>query len=91
MTTAVSYFNQGVEKYQIQQYAEAEADLKMAIRLNPDYAEAYYVLGCVMCERGLLSLSWRPHIDKALELARLVGNEDLQYKIEQFIQARFRQ
>ena len=87
MTIAVSYFNQGVEKYQKQQYAEAEADLKMAIRLNPDYAEAYYVLGCVMHERGLLSLSWRPHIDKALDLARSTGNEGLKYKIEQFIQA----
>ncbi len=91
MATAVSYFNQGVEKYQMQLYAEAEADLKMAIRLNPDYAEAYYALGRVMHERGLLGLSWRPYIDKALELARLAENEDLKCKIEQFIRSRFRQ
>ena len=57
INAAVSNLNRGIKKYRKQQYAEAEADLKMAIRLNPNYAEAYYLLGLSMRERGLLSLS----------------------------------
>ena len=63
-SAAVSKYNQGIENYRKQQYAEVEADLKMAICLNPDYAAAHYVLGCSMNERGLGSLLWRPYIDK---------------------------
>ena len=88
---AVSKFNQGVENYRKQRYAEAEADLQTAIELNPDYAEAYYVLGCSMIERGLLSLSWRPCIDKALKLSRQAGNEELEDEIVKLIQGRFSQ
>ena len=42
---AVSYFKRGVQKNELEQYADAIKDFDAAIELKPDYAEAYRYRG----------------------------------------------
>ena len=43
--TAITYYNRGVAKHDLGEYADAIADYDEAIRLQPDHASAYYNRG----------------------------------------------
>lgn len=45
---AMLQYNQGIDYYKIGQYDEAIAAFRTAIRLEPDYIDAYYNLGSVL-------------------------------------------
>lgn len=47
-TEAILQYNQGIDYYKIGQYNEAIAAFREAIRIAPDYIDAYYNLGSVL-------------------------------------------
>lgn len=47
-TDAMLQYNQGIDYYKIGQYDEAIKSFKTAIRLDPNYVDAYYNLGSVL-------------------------------------------
>ena len=49
---AVTEFNKGVEFADREDWGNAIASYSEAIRINPDYADAYYNRGCVYDELG---------------------------------------
>lgn len=74
--TAVLIFGQafgaelgrGVELYDQQKYAEAEAELRGVVEAEPDNARARLYLGLALVEQGKLDAA-APHLAKADELA----------------------
>jgi tetratricopeptide (TPR) repeat protein len=44
---AIDYFNRGLHYAKSQKYKEAVADFDQAIKIKPDFANAYYVRGTV--------------------------------------------
>ena len=47
-TDAMLQYNQGIDYYKIGQYDQAVDCFKVAIRLEPDYIDAYYNLGSIL-------------------------------------------
>lgn len=47
-TDAILQYNQGIDYYKIGQYNEAISSFREAIRIDPDYIDAYYNLGSVL-------------------------------------------
>jgi tetratricopeptide (TPR) repeat protein len=52
----VAYYNRGVVKMTLGRNEEALLDFDEAIRLDPEYVEAYYNLACLHAKRGDLAM-----------------------------------
>ena len=76
------HFSQGNEHYELGCYEEAAADYGEAIRLRPDYIEAYYNRGSARAELGRYEKA-SADLKTALELAQTAGNDGLAAKIEE--------
>jgi curved DNA-binding protein CbpA len=61
------YYNQGVENDKVESYQEAIENLTQAIRLNPNYIEAYKYRGFVCSKLGYLNRA-KSDLKKAEEL-----------------------
>ena len=54
---ALIHFKKGVERYQKRNYKDAVSELEKAIGINPDYKEAYYLLGYAYYKEGKMEPS----------------------------------
>jgi len=64
---AALHYQQGTKLYQKRRYAGAVEELEKAIEINPDYKEAYYLLGYAYYKEGKIDLS-REAFNQAYEL-----------------------
>jgi Tfp pilus assembly protein PilF len=64
---ATLHYQQGVSLYQKRSYSKAAEELDKAIEINPDYKEAYYLLGYAYYKEGKIDLS-REAFNQAYEL-----------------------
>ena len=64
---ATLHFQKAVKLYQKKGYAGAIAELEQAIEINPDYKEAYYLLGYAYYKVGKMDRS-RESFNQAYEL-----------------------
>lgn len=64
---AALHYQQGVGHYQKRSYAKAVEELEKAVEINPDYKEAYYLLGYAYYKEGKIDLS-REAFNQAYEL-----------------------
>ena len=71
------YFHLGVAKYDLGQLKEAVKDFNKAIRLNPEFADAYYNRAVVHYQMKQYDKSWQD-IDKAQELGYRIERDLLE-------------
>jgi tetratricopeptide (TPR) repeat protein len=64
---AALHYQKGVSLYQKRSYSKAAEELEKAIEINPDYKEAYYLLGYAYYKMGKIDLS-REAFNQAYEL-----------------------
>ncbi|MHB8482482.1 MAG: tetratricopeptide repeat protein [Nitrospiria bacterium] len=64
---ASNYFKKGATFYRNRNYKNAIAEFEKAIEINPDYKEAYYLLGYAYYETGKMEPS-RKAFEQAYEL-----------------------
>ncbi|MCK5535155.1 tetratricopeptide repeat protein, partial [bacterium] len=68
------YFSQGKAYIKQGRYESAIEELKEAIRLNPDFANAHFNLGLAYGEKGLWYRAIE-YYERALEIAKAIGNK----------------
>lgn len=64
---ATLHFQKGVSLYKKRSYSKAAEELEKATEINPDYKEAYYLLGYAYYKEGKIDLS-REAFNQAYEL-----------------------
>ena len=66
---ALNHYKEGIKSYQKRKYRNAISELEKAIDINPDYKEAYYLLGYSYYKEGQMDPS-RDAFNQAYELDR---------------------
>ncbi len=64
---AALHYQEGVSLYKKRSYSKAVEEFEKAIEINPDYKEAYYLLGYAYYKEGKMDLS-REAFNQAYEL-----------------------
>ena len=80
-----AYNIRGILRSELGQHDEALADYTEAIRIKPDYAEAYAYRGALEGHLGKINKA-RLDFQKALELAKRSGNNNLKASVENQLQ-----
>ena len=78
MPCSLTYYCRGCAYYHVGKYPEAIADLSMAIKLDPDYAEAYEYRAYAYYWLAKYALAWSD-IHAAQDLGSGVSRQFLEY------------